>query len=87
MSEEFFTLDHNGQQIEDEEMSKIMTNLMELRPHSSVVYTYDDIGIATLMSDVYDKNIRYCPQKAKWFIWNGCWEEQGEDGIIFDISL
>lgn len=84
MSEEFYTLDHNGQQIEDEEMSKTMFNLMELRPHSSVVYTYDDIGIATLMSDVYDKNIRYCPQKGKWYIWNGCWEEQGEDGIIYD---
>ena len=41
MSEEFYTLDHNGQQIEDEEMSKTMFNLMELRPHSSVVYTYD----------------------------------------------
>ena len=81
---EYYTLEHNGETIEDEEMSKILSMLMEIKPHSSMTYTYDDIGIATLMSDVNEQNIRFCPQKGKWYIWNGCWEEQGEDGIIYD---
>ena len=81
---EYYTLEHNGETIEDEEMSKVLNMLMEIKPHSSMTYTYDDIGIATLMSDVNEQNIRFCPQKGKWYIWNGCWEEQGEDGIIYD---
>ena len=84
MSDENYRLEHNGQVIDDEKMSKILSNLMALKPHKSNVYTWDDIGTATLISDVYDDSIRYCPQKQKWYIWQGCWRQQGEDGIIYD---
>lgn len=74
----------NGQLIQDEGMSAIMQSLMDLQPHQSNVYTWDDIGMATLMSDVYTDSIRYCPQNGAWYIWDGCWRKQGENGAISD---
>ena len=66
----------NGQIIEDEGMSEIMETLMSVHPHQSNVYTWDDIGMATLMSDVYKDSIRFCPQNGFWYIWDGCWRKQ-----------
>ncbi len=74
----------NGQIIEDEGMSEIMETLMSVHPHQSNVYTWDDIGMATLMSDVYKDSIRFCPQNGFWYIWDGCWRKQGENGAISD---
>ena len=75
----------NGQVIEDEQMSEIMYSIMKLRPHISFVYSWDDIGMATLMSDLYHNNIRYCPQNDCWYIWDKCWQKQGENGAISDM--
>jgi putative DNA primase/helicase len=74
-----------GQVIEDERMSELMYQLMRLRPHTSFVYSWDDIGMATLMNDLYQKDIRYCPQNDCWYIWNKCWQKQGENGAISDM--
>ncbi len=75
----------NGQIIEDEEMSEMMCRLMQIKPHSSFIYSWDDIGMATLMSDLYRNNIRYCPQNDCWYIWDKCWRKQGENGAISDM--
>ena len=76
---------HNGQVIEDEKMSEMMYRIMALKPHLSMVYSWDDIGMATLMSDLYQNNIRYCPQNDCWYIWDNCWTKQGENGAISDM--
>lgn len=75
----------NGQVIEDELMSEMMYRIMKLRPHTSFVYSWDDIGMATLMSDLYHNNIRYCPQNDCWYVWDKCWLKQGENGAISDM--
>lgn len=75
---------YDGRVIEDEEMSAIMFRLMELKPHKSFVYSWDDIGMATLMSNIHGDNIRYCPQNDRWYIWDRCWVKQGEGGAISD---
>lgn len=74
----------NGSIIEDEYQSAIMEKLMELKPHSSMDYSWDDIGMATLMSDIYGAELRYCPQNGKWYSWDGCWRKQGDNGLISD---
>ena len=74
----------NGQVIEDADMSEMMYDIMKLRPHTSFIYSWDDIGMATLMSDLYQNNIRYCPQNDCWYIWDKCWQKQGENGAISD---
>ena len=76
---------HTGQVIEDADMSAMMYRVMALRPHTSLVYSWDDIGIATLMSDLYHNNIRYCPQSDRWYVWDNCWVKQGENGAISDM--
>ena len=74
----------NGQVIEDADMSEMMYRIMNLKPHTSFVYSWDDIGMATLMSDLYHNNIRYCPQNDCWYVWDKCWQKQGENGAISD---
>ena len=75
----------NGQVIEDEKMSEMMYRIMALKPHTSFIYSWDDIGMATLMSDLYQNNIRYCPQNDSWYVWDKCWRKQGENGAISDM--
>jgi putative DNA primase/helicase len=75
----------DGQVIEDEMMSEMMYRIMKLRPHVSFTYSWDDIGMATLMSDIYSDSIRYCPQNDCWYIWDKCWQKQGESGAISDM--
>ena len=60
--------------IEDEEQSQMMYKIMELQPHKSRDYTYDDIGTSQLVASVCT-DIRYCEDLKCWYRWNGCvWE-------------
>lgn len=81
---DFFYLTHNKSRLDDKEQSEIMTFLMQATPHKNSIYTWDDIGVANLMSDAYDKAIRFCPQNGAWYVWDRQWQKQGEDGIIMD---
>lgn len=85
MANDLYYLQSYEKYIEDEEQSRIMTKLVDLRPYASMVYTYDDIGTATLIADLYDNSIRYCPQYDSWYVWDGSrWARQAETGIISD---
>ena len=80
-----YYLESCGKYIEDEEGSHIMQELMNLHPYASLDYTYDDIGTATLIRDLFENSIRYCPQYGNWYIWDGCrWEQQKETGLVSD---
>lgn len=83
MSENYYTFS-DGRVIEDTALSDLMRKLVKLQPEKSLSYTWDDIGTATLMSDLYADSIRYCPQQDDWYVWNGCWVRQVEDGVISD---
>lgn len=85
MENELYYLKSYGKYIEDEEQSELMRRLFEMHPHASMVYTYDDIGTATLIADLYGNRIRYCPQYDAWYLWDGSrWAKQTETGIISD---
>lgn len=85
MDNELYYLKSYQMYLEDEEQSRIFTKLIQLKPHTSMIYTYDDIGTATLIADLYDDSIRYCPQYDAWYIWDGSrWARQNEMGIISD---
>ena len=75
----------NGQIIEDETMSELMFRIMDMNPHTSGVYSWDDIGTATLMRDLYTDLVRFCPQNGYWYIWDNRWVKQDENGIISDM--
>ena len=76
---------NNGQVIEDEQMSELMYQLMAIKPHTSMIYSWDDIGTATLMSNLYSDKIRYCPQNDYWYVFDKCWVKQVENGAISDM--
>ena len=76
---------NNGQVIEDEKMSELMYQLMRIKPHTSMIYSWDDIGTATLMSNLYSDKIRYCPQNDYWYVFDKCWVKQVENGAISDM--
>lgn len=81
-----YYLNHRDCVIEDEEQSRIMYRLMELLPHKSMYHTWDDIGMATLVKDIYDEKIRFCPNDGVWYIYDGSrWERQSDTGIISDM--
>lgn len=86
MSDEqkLYELHYKDDEIGDESMSQIMYQLVELTPHKSSIYTWDDLGMANLMSDCYNDKICYCPQNQSWYIWNGRWVKQPEDGLLHD---
>lgn len=74
-----------GMVIEDDEMNGMLRRLVELRPHFSLDYTWDDIGMSQLMCDIYDNQIRYCPQNDCWYLWNGRWEKQDDSTSVSDM--
>lgn len=76
----------NGQVITDESAADIMRRLVELKPYKNYLYQWDDIGTATLVSDIYNSSIRYCPQIDRWFIRERhTWKKQIDNGVISDM--
>ena len=74
----------NGAQIEDETMSSIMDFLVEHNVMENNDYSWDNIGMATLLCDVYRDSIRYCPQNREWYTWDNAWCKQADNGVIMD---
>ena len=74
-----------GMVIEDEMTIRMLNKLREIRPYRSMDYTWDDIGTAQLMCDVYENQIRYCPQNDSWYIWDNRWARQDDANTISDM--
>lgn len=81
---DLYQIQYSQSEIADEEMSRIMFLLMRLTPHKSSVYTWDDLGMANLISDCYENQLCYCPQNQNWYVWSGRWVKQPEDGLLYD---
>ena len=86
MSDEalYYALHYKVDGIENEDMSRIMFLLMDLVPHKSVIYTWDDLGTANLMCDCYRNTLCYCPENKCWYVWDNRWVKQSEDIVIHD---
>lgn len=85
MENERLYLQSIGKYIEDAEQIRLMEKLMKLQPHASLVYTYDDMGTAALIAELYDNSIKYCPHHDAWYLWDGSrWAKQVDAGIISD---
>lgn len=74
----------SGAVIEDETYSAIMDKLVTLQPDNARDYTWDDIGTATLMADIFSDDLRYCPQNGKWYEWDNRWKKLGDNGTVSD---
>lgn len=74
----------NGLVIEDDRLCEILEKIATLEADRNPEYTWDDIGTATLAGDIYEKELRYCPQNGRWYIWDGCWRKQGDVCAVMD---
>lgn len=81
---QIYTLSDGVTDLLDREHSRIMFALVDLHPEASRDYTWDDIGMATLMQTIYQDEIRFCPQNKSWYIWEKRWKIQNDDGVISD---
>lgn len=81
---DYYGLRHANLIIEDEEASQIMFQLMDLKPHASFNYTWDDLGITNLMDYCYGDKFCYCPQQKSWYEWRNRWVQLSYDGRLLD---
>lgn len=66
--------------------SEIRKRLYAASPHENPTYTYDDMGMAYLISDIYKEELGYCPQTDDWFIYEGRrWAKQTDPGLVCDM--
>lgn len=76
---------HDGRRIVDEYQLMVFRKLLELHPEKDEDYSWDEIGTATLIVDIYDKRLKYCPQYGDWLLWDGTrYARQGDTGMISD---
>lgn len=80
----YYRFHHTDLIIEDEEDAQIMFQLMDLKPHSSFNYTWDDLGITNLMDYCYGDKFCYCPQQKRWYEWRNRWVQLSYDGRLLD---
>lgn len=84
-SEIFYSWLHRQGGLTDETQGEIMHKLMELRPHISMVYTWDDIGMSNLIYDTWGDTMRFSPRNESWYLWEeNQWVKQPIGNAIHD---
>lgn len=75
---------HTDLIIRDEEASQVMFKLMDLKPHLSFGYTWDDLGMANLMHYCYSNKFCYSPEEKSWYEYQGHWTQLSFNGRLFN---
>lgn len=74
MCEQYYTL-KNGLSFGDEEESRLFEKLLQLKPHKSIIYLWNDIGLGNLFAECFRDTARFCVDNQKWYIYHeGIWK-------------
>lgn len=74
MYEEHYTL-KNGMTMTDEKDVKLFTKLLNLVPHKSINFLWNDIGLGNLFAECFHEIERFCVDNQKWYVYdNGIWK-------------
>lgn len=70
----------NGMVLVDENDVKIFKQLIELTPHKSIHFLWNDIGLGNLFGVCFRDTVRFCVDNMKWYVFNkGVWRvDRGE---------
>lgn len=72
--ENYYTL-KNGMTITSEEDSRMFELLLTLKPHKSINYLWNDIGLGNLFAECYKDVEKFCVDNQKWYVYsNGIWK-------------
>ena len=64
----------NGMTLINEEDVHIFKKLLSMRPHCSVDFLWNDIGLGNLFAECFSGTHRFCVDNQKWYIYNrGIW--------------
>ena len=65
----------NNMTLTDDEDIIILKKLLTQRPHCSVDYLWNDIGLGNLFAECFSGTHRFCVDNQKWYIYNrGIWK-------------
>ena len=70
MYENYYTL-KNGMTISSEDDSRVFRLLLELKPHKSINYLWNDIGLGNLFAECFKDVERFCVDNQKWYVYSG----------------
>lgn len=73
MYDSYYTL-KNGMSITDEKDVSLFTKLLDIKPHKSISFLWNDIGLGNLFAECFKDEERFCVDNQKWYIYsNGVW--------------
>lgn len=74
MNENLYTL-KNGMTFTNVDDSRIFKRLLSLKPHKSIDFLWNDIGLGNLFAECYKETERFCVDNQKWYIYkDGIWK-------------
>ena len=74
MENNYYTL-KNGMTLTEENDISLFTKLLSLKPHKSVNFLWNDIGLGNLFAECFREEERFCVDNQKWYIYsNGVWK-------------
>ena len=92
VEEELYRIDKYGKSVDNEEHSRILYRMAEIRPElpfreDSTPYTWDEQGMGDLFGDLYTDTCSHCIENRTWYTYDGtCWAAD-IDGSLVSIKL
>lgn len=78
----------SGSIIVDGRIAGILSKIIEAKPErgwqaDGTIYTWDEVGMADLFSELYANDTRFCPEKKSWYTYDkGKWERDVSSLLI-----
>ena len=70
----YYTL-KNGMTLTNENDIALFNKILSLKPHNSVNFLWNDIGLGNLFAECFREEERFCVDNQKWYIYsNGVWK-------------
>lgn len=70
----YYTL-KNGMTLTNENDIALFNKILSLKPHKSVNFLWNDIGLGNLFAECFREEERFCVDNQKWYIYsNGVWK-------------
>ena len=74
--------------LDDKEVKTIVNSITKYLPgKTGSVFNLTDMGNAERLISLYGKDIRYCAEEKRWYVWNGrIWQQQNKTVSIIDFA-
>lgn len=71
---------------EVENIREVFARIRTLEPEGCVRYAPTDVGRAFLFGDLYEKKLRYVPERKSWYVYDGvCWQQDVQGLMAMEL--